>query len=75
MNRIDTIKATVTYITAAITAVGGMLAIVFVTMPPDKLAIVAGIVGGSTVFLWGQETATRATRAAASAAAGNGTMH
>lgn len=69
--RIDTLKAVITYTTAAILVIGGALAIVFVEMPPDKLAIISAIVGGGSVFLFGQETATRTTRQTL-AAVGNG---
>lgn len=69
--RIDSIKALITYLTAAFLVVGGGAAIVFVQMPADKLAIVSGIVGGGAVFLFGQETATRTARQTMTAT-GNG---
>lgn len=61
--KIDTIKALVTYMTVAILAVGGGAALVFVPMPDQRLAIVAGLVGASVTFLVNGETATRTARA------------
>lgn len=60
--KIDTIKALVTYGTVAIVTVGGLAAIIALDMNPDKLAIVAGLVGGSLGFLTTGETATRTAR-------------
>ena len=62
MNQIDTIKAVITYVTAAVLVIGGGASIIFVPMQADKLAIVSGIVGAGSAFLWGQETATRTAR-------------
>ena len=72
MNTIDTIKALITYLTAAGVVLGGGAAIAFVNMPPDKLAIVAGLVGAASAFLYGQETATRTARQVIAAGQSNG---
>lgn len=72
--KIDTIKAIVTYSTVAVMALGGLAAIIYYNMDPDKLAIVAGLVGAALQFLTTGETATRTARAVSNATTnGNGT--
>lgn len=68
--QIDTIKAIVTYLTAMLTALGGMVAIVYIGSDPsqsDTKTILAGFVGGAFVFLFNQEVQTRTARQAAAA--------
>lgn len=65
--KIDTIKAIVTYGTVAIVTIGGLVAIVALEMNPDKLAIVAALVGGALGFLTNGETATRTARSVVAA--------
>lgn len=70
--KIDTLKAVATYITVAIMSLGGLAAIIYYDMDPDKLAIVAGLVGAALQFLTTGETATRTARAISSASNGHG---
>lgn len=70
--RIETIKALTTYATIALVVVGGMAAIVLLDMQPDKLAIVAGLVGAGLAFLTNGETATRTARQVTAAHTTNG---
>jgi len=72
--QVDTIKATFTYAAAVLVLVGGLFAIIFVTMPADKLAIVSGLVGGSAAFLYGQEASTRTARQVIAGQQTNGTQ-
>ena len=71
---VDTIKAAFTYATAGLVVLGGLAAIILVDMPPDKLAIVSGLVGGAAAFLYGQETATRTARQIIAGQQTNGTQ-
>lgn len=61
--KIDSIKAITTYATMAVVVIGGMVSIVLLNMDPDKLAIIAGLVGAGLAFLSNGETATRTARA------------
>lgn len=74
----DTLKLLFTYLTAAALAIGGVVLAFLAWMaapvdPPRDLSILFGVlglvIGASTTFLFGQESATRATRAANSTAA------
>lgn len=66
----DTIKLWITYLTAAILAIGSLgLAVWTWTQPAQEgrdIALIFGLLGtafgGSTAFLFGQEAATRAAR-------------
>lgn len=71
-NTIDTIKAVITYVTAAIVVVGGVAALVFIRMDGETQTIVFGLVSGASVFLFGQETATRTARQVIASAQTNG---
>ena len=64
--QIDMLKALVTYLTVALVVIGGLAAIIAYSMDPDKLAIVAGLVGAGLGFLTNGETATRTARAVVS---------
>ena len=76
---IDTIKGTITYLTAAVAIVLGMMLafIAYVQPIPEgggrDIGILYGflglIVGGAVTFLFTRETATQATRAAQSSSA------
>jgi peptidoglycan/LPS O-acetylase OafA/YrhL len=69
---IDKIKATITYSVAAFVILAGMGAIFTMRNDPsstDVIAIFAGLVGGATAFLYGQEVQTRTARQAASSTA------
>lgn len=65
--KIDMIKAIVTYSTVAVVVLGGLAAVVFLDMNPDKLAIVSALVGGGLGFLTNGETATRTARSVVAA--------
>lgn len=70
----DTVKLYAATMTAVVMAIGGSLLLVFVWMQPGEgkegvMALLAGFIGFAIQFLFGQETATRATRAAQSSAA------
>ncbi len=75
---IDTIKGTITYVTAAIAIVGGMIIgyLAWASAVPEgggrDIAILFGflgiMVGSAATFLFNGEAATRATRAAQSSA-------
>jgi len=71
---IDTIKALFTYITATGLAIGGLVAIFLMradVSASDTRLVIAGFVGSSITFLYGQEVQTRTARqAAAQASAG-----
>lgn len=71
--KIDTIKAIVTYGTVAVVCLGGLGAVVFFDMNPDKLAIVSALVGGALGFLTNGETATRTARSLTAAQNGKST--
>jgi hypothetical protein len=71
-SHLDTIKAIVTYGTIAIVVVGGLAAIVVLNMDPDKLAIVAGLVGAGLSFLSSSESSTRTARQVVAAQTTNG---
>jgi hypothetical protein len=70
MGSTDTIKLWITYLTAAILAIGSLgLAVWTWTQPAQEgrdIALIFGLLGtafgGSTAFLFGQEAATRAAR-------------
>ena len=68
---IDKIKAIITYGVAAFVIVAGMGAIYALreSSSSDTVAIFAGLVGGATAFLYGQEVQTRTARQAASSTA------
>jgi hypothetical protein len=72
----DTIKLIFTYTIAAIVIVGGGLMLFLARNDPaDSGAqalqlVIAGFIGSAITFVFGQESATRATRAAQSSAAG-----
>ena len=71
-NRIDTIKALFTYVTASAVVIGGMAAIAFLPLEADTKTILGGFVGFAAQFLFGAETATRTTRQVIAAQATNG---
>ena len=66
----DTIKLIVVYAMAAIVIVGGGI-MLFVSRnegSTEFALVIAGFIGAAIQFLFGQESATRATRAAQSSA-------
>ena len=71
-NKIDTIKAIFTYVTASAVVIGGMAAIAFLPLEADTKTILGGFVGFAAQFLFGAETATRTTRQVIAAQATNG---
>ena len=72
MNKIDTIKAVFTYVTASLVVLGGMAAIAFLPLEADTKTILGGFVGFAAQFLFGAETATRTTRQVIAAQSSNG---
>jgi len=78
MATIDTLRAVFTYVTALLVVLGGG-AILFATrLDPstsDLRVVVAGFIGSSLTFVYGQEVQTRTARQAAAStlAATNGT--
>ena len=81
---IDTIKLASSYGTAAVLAIGGTVMLFVAWLQPidpqnpRDLAILFGVLGGiigsSTGFLWNQEAAKSATRAAQASAAAASTQ-
>ena len=67
----DTIKLIVTYSMASVIIVGGgiMLYVSRLEQASDFALVLAGFIGAAVNFLFGQESALRATRAAQHAAA------
>lgn len=70
MMQIDTVKLVITYAMAAVVIVGGgiMLYASRLEDASDFQLVLAGFVASAITFLFGQESATRATRAAERAA-------
>jgi hypothetical protein len=68
----DTVKLLFTYTIALVVIVGGGLMLYLSRDDPTATLslVVAGFIGSAITFVFGQESATRATRAAQSSAAG-----
>jgi hypothetical protein len=66
--QVDTIKATITYVTALILIIGGMLFLYATRLdPPDSqtsalIPLVAGFVGAAIQFLFNRETQQQTAR-------------
>lgn len=66
----DTVKLAATYGTAVILAIGGIGALIYVSMQPGiegrdgLMALLGGFVGSAVTFLFSSDSALRATRAA-----------
>jgi len=74
---IDTIKAIFTYVTATGLSIGGLVAIFLMrgdVSASDTRLVIAGFVGSSITFLYGQEVQTRTARQAAAQTSASGAV-
>src|SRR6267143_774104 len=62
---LELVKTSITYATACLTALGGMVAIFLTRTDPtatDTRVVIAGFVGGALAFLYGQGVSTQTAK-------------